>query len=121
MSVELDEVCSASPVVFPQIGRSTEGRPLGGGSYGGGPLKISLGAGAHADEPVGPRTLERLAGWLETETAAKPLLEKATFSICPDINPDGRERNSTWTGSSPADLRDYLRYNHDAIHARDCS
>ena len=109
MSVELDEVCSASPVSLRQIGRSTEGRPLDGDSYGEGPLKISLIAGAHADEPVGPRTLERLAGWLETEPAAKPLLEKATFSICPDINPDGRERNSTWTGSSPTDLRDYLR------------
>jgi len=110
LSFALDQICSASPARLEEIGRSREGRPLRGGTFGVGPLKISLIAGAHADEPVGPRTLGRLAEWLETEPAAKPLLEKATFSICPDINPDGRERNSTWTGSSPIDLRDYLRH-----------
>lgn len=110
MRIELDRVCSASPSGLGEIGQSREGRTIQGATFGHGPTRISLVAGAHADEPVGPRTLERLAGWLTTEPAALPLLEKATFTICADINPDGRERNSPWTGSRTPDLREYLRH-----------
>ena len=115
MKIELGEICSCDPAGFldadssRQIGLSREGRPLHAATLGSGPLKISLLAGAHADEPVGPRTLERLGMWLATAPAAAALLEKATFSICADINPDGRERNSAWTGTRHWSLREYLR------------
>ena len=115
MRLELGEICSCDPSDLPdadfsrEIGRSREGRKLHGATLGHGPLKISLIAGAHADEPVGPLTLERLVNWLATAPAAAALLERATFSICADINPDGRQRNSTWTETSHWNLRDYLR------------
>ena len=115
MRLELGEICSCDPAGFHnagfsrKIGQSREDRPLHATTLGSGPLKISLVAGAHADEPVGPLTLERLEKWLATAPAARPLLEKATFSICADINPDGRERNSAWADSSQWSLREYLR------------
>ncbi len=114
MKLELGEICSCDPAGFHdtafsrEIGRSRENRPLHAATLGSGPLKISLVAGAHADEPVGPLTLERLQNWLARGPAAGPLLEKATFSICADINPDGRERNSAWADSSQWSLREYL-------------
>ena len=67
MKIELGEICSCDPAGFldadssRQIGLSREGRPLHAATLGSGPLKISLLAGAHADEPVGPRTLAELA------------------------------------------------------------
>lgn len=115
MKLDPGEICSCGPADLHdtdfsrEIGLSREGRKLHGATLGHGSLKISLVAGAHADEPVGPRTLERLVNWLATAPAAAALLEKATFSICADINPDGRQRNSTWTETSRWNLRDYLR------------
>ncbi len=115
MKLELGEICSCDPADFNdagsrrQIGLSREGRPLHASTLGSGPLKLSLVAGAHADEPVGPLTLAQLEKWLATAPAAAPLLEKATFNICADINPDGRERNSAWAETSPWSLREYLR------------
>ena len=74
MRIDLDEVCSCPPASLGEnsplreIGRSREGRPLPGATLGDGPLRISLIAGAHADEPVGPRALERLITWLAAGT-----------------------------------------------------
>ncbi|TDI73542.1 MAG: hypothetical protein E2O84_07060, partial [Bacteroidetes bacterium] len=43
-----------------RVGQSEEGRPIDGYVFGSGPQRVSLIAGAHADEPVGPDTLRRL-------------------------------------------------------------
>lgn len=115
MKLDPGEICSFEPAdlhdagLGREIGCSREGRKLHGATLGHGPLKISLIAGAHADEPVGPRTLQRVIHWLGSAPAAAVLLEKATFSICADINPDGRQRNSPWTEAPHWTLRDYLR------------
>ena len=120
MRIDLDEVCSLPPASLGEnsplreIGRSREGRPLPGATLGDGPLRISLIAGAHADEPVGPRTLERLITWLAAGTGTGDLLNEATFTICPGINPDGRERNSAWANDPSHPLESYLLH-----HARE--
>jgi len=68
-----------------------------GHRLGRGPLHLSLIAGCHADEPVGPAMLRRLAAWLESQPDGAPLLADATWWIVPHANPDGEERNRAWS------------------------
>jgi hypothetical protein len=93
-----------------QIGRSREGRPLRALKLGRGPLRISLLAGCHADEPVGPRLLSRLSAYLLSLPSNDPLLERYEWWIVPHINPDGAERNRRWQHeeASSYDLGEYL-------------
>ena len=79
------------------IGRSREGRPLEAAAFGSGPLTVSLIAGCHADEPVGPAMLDRLAGWLATRPPDDHLLTGATWLLVPHANPDGDARNAAWS------------------------
>jgi len=86
------------------IGRSREGRPLRAFRFGTGPLRVSLLAGCHADEPVGPRLLRRLAAHLADLPAGDPLLATAEWWVLPHVNPDGAVRNGAWQrpdGSGP--------------------
>ena len=48
------------------IGRSREGNPIYGYRLGEGEIGVSLIAGCHADEPVGPEMLRRLCGSMPT-------------------------------------------------------
>jgi hypothetical protein len=52
------------PPAAREIGSSVEGRPIHGFIIGGGPLRVSMIAGSHADEPVGPETLRCFVEWL---------------------------------------------------------
>ena len=79
------------------IGRSREGRELYGYRFGNGPRNVSLIAGCHADEPVGPAMLDRLVCWLAGGPADGPLLADWSFRIVPHANPDGEARNAAWT------------------------
>jgi hypothetical protein len=79
------------------IGRSREGREITGHVFGHGPLHVSLIAGCHADEPVGPAMLRRLAAWLESRPAADPCLQAATWCLVPHVNLDGEARNAAWS------------------------
>lgn len=79
------------------LGLSREGRELFGYRVGSGPRKVALIAGCHADEPVGPAMLDRLAAWLLALPEAAPLLQAFTFSLVPHVNPDGEARNAAWT------------------------
>lgn len=79
------------------LGESREGRPLHGFRLGSGPLGVSLIAGCHADEPVGPEMLRRLASHLGGLPPDHDLLASARWSIVPDANPDGARRNATWS------------------------
>jgi hypothetical protein len=81
------------------IGESREGRAIVAHRFGQGPLRLSLIAGCHADEPVGPAMLRRLAAHLESQPADSPLIAAATWSIVPHVNPDGEERNRAWSES----------------------
>lgn len=103
---------SPSPLGLMAIGRSREGREIRGLRIGSGGLRVSLIAGCHADEPVGPRLLYRLASYLETLSDADPLLERYEWWLIPHMNPDGAERNSSWQARDAAayDLVSYLAY-----------
>ena len=83
------------------IGRSLEGRPVLGYRFGSGPLRVSLIAGCHADEPVGPELLRRLTGFLLTLSPDDPLLRAAEWWIVPHVNPDGEARNRAWQNPIP--------------------
>jgi len=86
----------SEPVRGIEIGRSREGRPIVGYRLGRGPVKISLLAGCHADEPVGPMLLERLVPYLTHAPSGADLLTQFEWWIVPHINPDGAERNRPW-------------------------
>ena len=82
------------------IGRSREGRPLAGYRFGRGDIRVSLIAGCHADEPVGPRMLRRLAAFFAGLTAETPILTDYRWSIVPHMNPDGEAANNAWSGDA---------------------
>ena len=88
---------SEPPAQGQVIGTSRQGREILGYRFGTGPNRVSLIAGCHADEPVGPMMLDRLAAELARLPAADPLLAQASFRIVPHANPDGEARNATWT------------------------
>ena len=93
-----------------EIGRSREGRPLFGVCMGRGPRRLSLIAGAHADEPIGPVALRALIAYLAHAPEARPILDATTFVICPHVNPDGAERNAAWIQRYPCPLEYYLEH-----------
>ena len=85
-----------------EIGRSRRGRPIVGARVGSGPRRLSIVAGAHADEPVGSATLERLLRWLHRGSEdARRWLERCTLSIVPNANPDGAAVNAAWSHRLP--------------------
>lgn len=88
---------TGSPEAGEAIGRSREGRSVYGFRFGHGELAVSCIGGCHADEPVGPEMLDRLAAYLATLAPDDPLLERYTWLLIPHMNPDGRERNRPWS------------------------
>lgn len=79
-----------------EIGRSREDRPIVAHRFGSGPLRVSLLGGCHADEPVGPRLLRHLVGWLGELPGSHPALRDVEWWILPHLNPDGAARNRAW-------------------------
>jgi hypothetical protein len=108
------EAAPALPDAGRTIGHSVEHRPIVGYRFGSGPLRVSLIAGCHADEPVGPELLRRLAGLLLTVQPEDPLLRVAEWWIVPHVNPDGEQRNRAWQLPIP-DAFDPLRTLSGAI------
>ena len=120
---DLEAACEASPdlATFEAVGESEEGRPIAGVTLGLGPTLVTLVAGAHADEPVGPETLrtfvlEGLAarGWGAEDGGLEDVFGRFTFRVIPHLNPDGEAQNGAWIeewdASRPADsLGRYLR------------
>ncbi len=95
----IDSILAAAPVIHDAgqlLGSSREGRPVQGFRFGLGNQRVSLLGGCHADEPVGPRLLRHLAGYLSTIPADDPILHRYQWWIIPHINPDGEARNSVW-------------------------
>ena len=115
--------CDLNPdlATFEVIGVSEEGRPIAGVTLGFGPCRVTLMAGAHADEPVGPETLRTLVleglaarGWGAEGGGLEDLWEQVTLRIVPHVNPDGEARNRAWIEAWDADrpaetLGHYLR------------
>jgi len=83
------------------LGPSRQGREVVGYRFGEGPLRLSLIAGCHADEPVGPAMLERLCAWLGSLGPEAPELRRATWMVVPRVNPDGDAANASWSALPP--------------------
>lgn len=123
----LQSACESNPDLaeFEIIGQSEEGRPIVGITLGYGPKLVTLIAGAHADEPVGPETLRTLVleglanrDWLAEDGGLHAVFEEFTFKIIPHINPDGEARNRRWIESWP-DLESFLRFRYREEPGRD--
>ncbi|MCH8960445.1 MAG: peptidase M14, partial [Bacteroidetes bacterium] len=108
----LRAACAANADVatYEDLGESEEGRPIYGVVLGDGPRAVSLIAGAHADEPVGPETLRAfvLESLRRRDTYAG-LFDAFRFVIVPHINPDGEARNRAWIAQWPS-LAAYLAH-----------
>ena len=107
------ELLDTEPVdrdALPRIGTSRAGRPVRGFRIGRGDLRISLLAGCHADEPVGPRLLRRLPRFLESLPATDPWRTAVEWWILPHLNPDGAAANRGWIDGEPSryDPADYV-------------
>lgn len=85
-----------------EVGRSRAGRPVPAWVMGKGPIRVSLIAGNHADEPVGTRFLRKLLAFLAGHPDAGQWLERFTWLIIPHVNPDGAEANRGWTDAPEA-------------------
>jgi hypothetical protein len=88
--------CPAQPPRPIELGRSREGRPVAGFRFGRGDVRVSLIAGCHADEPVGPRLLQRLVHYLAQAPADADAISLFEWWVVPHINPDGAQRNRAW-------------------------
>jgi len=88
------------------IGVSRAGRDLYGVHLGSGERHVSVIAGCHADEPIGPMTAQALPVLLQR--SFPELLERFTFHIVPQMNPDGAARNRKWF-ADPLDMAAYLK------------
>jgi hypothetical protein len=84
------------------IGHSEKAEPIFGFVFGHGPVSVSLVAGAHADEPVGPNTLYRLSlEILDNPSRFGTMLEQFRFLVIPHVNPDGDAANASWVDRWP--------------------
>lgn len=90
------------------LGRSEEGRPIPGFVIGNGPMRVSLIAGSHADEPVGPETLRAVAAAAARAGSGRDVFKHCTLFVVPHINPDGEARNRPWIDAWP-DAEAYIR------------
>ncbi len=78
------------------IGFSRKGTKIEGFKFGNGTLNISLIAGNHADEPIGPLLLKKLVSFLSTLEKNHDLLSRYSWYIIPHTNPDGEQHNLKW-------------------------
>ena len=98
-----------------RIGESEEGRLIEGVVLGRGNRHVSLLAGNHADEPVGPDFLRRFVTVVLSHPAeCSALLDAFRFFVIPHTNPDGAFRNRTWrqawVDGAGGIVTEYLRY-----------
>jgi len=109
---DLEAACARHPDVasFQELGPSEKGAMLYGVRLGTGDHTVSLIAGNHADEPVGPETLRAFVlNALAHRNKMAPWLRHYEFVIVPHTNPDGEARNRPWIERWP-DMKAYLRH-----------
>jgi len=117
----LQDICHAHADIarFVPLGESEGGRPIDAVILGNGPKTVSLIAGAHSDEPVGPETLRMLIpDSLAERSGLSEYLRDFTFVIIPHINPDGEATNLPWMQAWP-DPAAYLRHAFRELPGRD--
>ncbi len=97
----IDKVLATDPSAWisgaREIGWSRKGHPILGFETGAGLKLVTLIGGCHADEPVGPALLDRLASHLTGLPDEHAFKRDLTWRIVPHVNPDGEERNRGWT------------------------
>lgn len=95
-----------------EIGTSVEGRSIQGFRFGSGSKNISLIAGNHADEPIGPLLLKKLVSYFFSLPKNHFLFKNYSWYIVPHTNPDGEFRNKKWYtyNDTETDLAKYLTY-----------
>ncbi len=104
---------------FQELGRSEDVRPIVAVVLGNGPKTVSLIAGAHSDEPVGPEMLRTfILQTLAQKDRFAMLFSEFKFIIVPHINPDGEAKNQPWIKKWP-NIEDYLRYSFREPPGRD--
>ncbi len=103
VNADLWRACATSDgrVEASTIGHSESGRELLGFVAGSGPTKVSLIAGCHSDEPVGPETLRMVVAALGIDASLSDLLSRYTFCIVCHVNPDGEAMNQPWMTEWP--------------------
>jgi len=102
---EIKAACENHPALatFHKLGESEEGRDIYGVVLGNGKQNVSLLAGAHSDEPVGPETLRNfILNGLTNREAFADLFAQFQFVIVPHVNPDGEARNQVWIKNWPS-------------------
>lgn len=100
------------------IGRSRQGRQLHALRVGDGPIRVSLIAGCHADEPVGPLFLRRLASYLARLDPAHELRRELEWWVVPHANPDGEAVNREWHDPDAREIPneyDLARYRRSVV------
>ena len=109
---DLQVVCERHSDVasFEELGPSEEGAMLYGIRMGTGSRTVSLIAGNHADEPVGPETLRSFViNALDHRDEMAPWFRRFQFIVVPHTNPDGEARNRPWIEAWP-DVTAYLQH-----------
>ena len=110
---------STAPATASVIGQSEQQRDILAITIGQGPKHISLIAGNHADEPVGPETLRHLITHILTHPDQHTqLLNSHTLTIIPHTNPDGEALNQPWINNWPDPIA-YLTHAHREPPGRD--
>ncbi len=118
---EIKELCAANPerATYHELGYSEQGRLLYAVSLGRGEHRMSLMAGAHSDEPLGPETLRTLLlEGLKDKDFLEGLPDSLKLLVIPHINPDGEARNQSWIQEWP-DVASYLRHAFRELPGRD--
>ena len=108
----IEDACARHPDIasFRELGPSEEGALLYGAVLGTGSTTVSLIAGNHADEPVGPETLRSfILNGLANRKKMAPWFRQYRFVIVPHTNPDGEARNRPWMEQWP-DPKAYLQH-----------
>lgn len=108
MPADVEMLGSATPELDQTaIGSSRRGQTMHGWRFGRGEIPVSIVAGCHADEPVGPMTAQLLPQLL---TEAMPdILERFRFCVVPQMNPDGADDNRPWFANPPS-LKSYVAH-----------
>jgi len=104
---------------FQELGSSEQGRPIAAVILGSGPKTVSLVAGAHSDEPVGPEMLRTfILQTLAHKARFTNLFSEFRFVIVPHINPDGEAKNQPWIQKWPS-VEAYLQHAFRELPGRD--
>ena len=117
----LEKICQQNPDVSShlKLGQSEEGRDIDGFVLGNGSKVVTLIAGAHSDEPVGPEMLRTfIYQTLKEKQQFSQLFSEYKFVIIPHVNPDGEAKNQAWIKKWPDPLA-YLQCVFRELPGRD--